>query len=158
MPTPVNQTSVVKALCNALRGRHKYGATNGNQYAARRCSMITRRTRNSIGTGSSLQWSSNFCSLHIYFISNNFSLNCDLSYCRIYMNFKIVVWGSWQIPDCYFNISNNYAKITIIIFFFRYFALPFRLYFSLLPLSYTFVTIFHWTVFHWTAIHNIFYF
>ena len=40
--------SVVKVLWNALRGRHKYGATNGNQYAARRCSMITRLTRNSL--------------------------------------------------------------------------------------------------------------
>ena len=40
--------SVVKALWNALRGRHKYGAINGNQYAARRCSMITRLTRNSL--------------------------------------------------------------------------------------------------------------
>ena len=40
--------SVVKALWNALRGRRKYGATNGNQYAARRCSMITRLTRNSL--------------------------------------------------------------------------------------------------------------
>ena len=39
---------VVKALWNALRGRHKYGATNGNQYAARRCSTITRLTRNSL--------------------------------------------------------------------------------------------------------------
>ena len=39
---------VVKALWNALRGRHKYGAMNGNQYAARRCSMITRLTRNSL--------------------------------------------------------------------------------------------------------------
>ena len=58
-------TYVVKALCNALRGRHKYCATSGNQYAARRCSMLTRRTRNSIGTGSSLQWNSNFSSLHI---------------------------------------------------------------------------------------------
>ena len=38
---------VVKALWNALRGRHKYGATSRNQYAARRCSMITRLTRNS---------------------------------------------------------------------------------------------------------------
>ena len=47
--------SVVKALWNALRRRHKYGATNGNQYAARRCLMITLHTRNSIGTGSSLQ-------------------------------------------------------------------------------------------------------
>ena len=40
--------SVVKALWNALRGRHKYGATNGNQYAARRCSMITRLTLDSL--------------------------------------------------------------------------------------------------------------
>ena len=39
--------SVVKAQWNALGGRHKYGATNGNQNAARRCSMITRLTRNS---------------------------------------------------------------------------------------------------------------
>ena len=39
---------VVKALWNALRGRHKYGATNGNQCAARRCSMITCLTRNSL--------------------------------------------------------------------------------------------------------------
>ena len=36
------------ALWNALQGRHKYGATSGNQYAARRCSMITRLTRNSL--------------------------------------------------------------------------------------------------------------
>ena len=43
----------------------KYGAMNGNQYAARRCSKITRRTRNSIGTGSSPLGSSNFCSLHL---------------------------------------------------------------------------------------------
>ena len=57
---------VVKALWNALRGRHKYGATSGNQYAARRCSMITRLTRNLSVTGSSLQWSSNFCSLQYY--------------------------------------------------------------------------------------------
>ena len=57
-------TIVVKALWNALRGRHKYGATSGNQYAARRCSMITRLTRNLSVTGSSLQWSSNFCTLH----------------------------------------------------------------------------------------------
>ena len=55
--------SVVKAQWNALRGRHKYGAKSGNQYAARRCSMITRLTRNLSITGSSLQWSSNFCSL-----------------------------------------------------------------------------------------------
>ena len=41
-------TSVVKALWNALRGRHKYGAMNGNQYAARHCSMITRLTRDSL--------------------------------------------------------------------------------------------------------------
>ena len=40
--------SVVKALWNALRGRHKYGATNGNQNAALRCSMITRLTRDSL--------------------------------------------------------------------------------------------------------------
>ena len=40
--------SVVKARWNALRGRHKDGAMNGNQYAARRCSMITRLTRNSL--------------------------------------------------------------------------------------------------------------
>ena len=40
--------SVVKALWNALRGRHKYGATIGNQYAARRCSMMTRLTRDSL--------------------------------------------------------------------------------------------------------------
>ena len=40
--------SVVKAIWNALRGRHKYGATNGNQYAARRSSMITCLTRNSL--------------------------------------------------------------------------------------------------------------
>ena len=39
---------VVKALWNALRRRHKYGATSENQYAARRCSMITRLTRNSL--------------------------------------------------------------------------------------------------------------
>ena len=36
--------TVVKALWNALRGRHKYGAMNGNQYAARRCSKRTRLT------------------------------------------------------------------------------------------------------------------
>ena len=55
---------VVKALWNALRGRHKYGATNGNQYAARRCSIITRLTRDS-DTSSSPLGSSNFCSLHL---------------------------------------------------------------------------------------------
>ena len=44
----IDYSSVVKALWNALRGRHKYGATSGNQYAARRCSMITRLTRNSL--------------------------------------------------------------------------------------------------------------
>ena len=40
----------MKALWNELRGRHtrKYGETSGNQYAARRCSMITRLTRNSL--------------------------------------------------------------------------------------------------------------
>ena len=47
-PLNENVTCVVKALWNALRGRHKYGATNGNQYAARRCSMITRLTRDSL--------------------------------------------------------------------------------------------------------------
>ena len=46
--------TVVKALWNALRGRHtrKYGAINGNQYAARLCSMITRLTRNSLKANS----------------------------------------------------------------------------------------------------------
>ena len=46
--------AVVKALWNALRGRHtrKYGATNGNQYTARRCSMIMRLTRNSLKANS----------------------------------------------------------------------------------------------------------
>ena len=46
--------TVVKALLNALRGRHtrKYGSTNGNQYAARRCSMIARLTQNSLKTNS----------------------------------------------------------------------------------------------------------
>ena len=34
--------SVVEALWNALWKQHKYFATNENQYAARRCSMITR--------------------------------------------------------------------------------------------------------------------
>ena len=42
------QDFLVKALWNALRGRHKYGATSGNQYAARLCSMITRLTQNSL--------------------------------------------------------------------------------------------------------------
>ena len=41
------RTCVVDALWNALRGQHKHGAMNGNQYAARR-SMITRLTRNSL--------------------------------------------------------------------------------------------------------------
>ena len=40
--------SVVEALWNALQKRHKYGAINENQNAARRCSMITRLTRNSL--------------------------------------------------------------------------------------------------------------
>ena len=44
----LREGSVVKALWNALRRRHKYGATSGNQYAARRCSMITRLTRDSL--------------------------------------------------------------------------------------------------------------
>ena len=44
----VKNNYVVKALWNARRGRHKYGETNGNQYAARRCSMKTRLTRNSL--------------------------------------------------------------------------------------------------------------
>ena len=42
---------VRRTICRAaLRGRHtrKYGARNGNQYAARRRSMITRLTRNSL--------------------------------------------------------------------------------------------------------------
>ena len=55
----------MKALWNALRGRHKYCATNRNQYAAWRCSMITSLTRNSIGTGSSPLGSSNFWFLHL---------------------------------------------------------------------------------------------
>ena len=41
---------------NALRERHKYGGSSGNQYAARRCTMITRLTRNSLCTDSSPLW------------------------------------------------------------------------------------------------------
>ena len=63
--------SVVKALWNALRGRHKYGATNGNQYAARRSSMIsliTRRTRNSIGSSSRVRvhWGAAIFDFYMY--------------------------------------------------------------------------------------------
>ena len=57
---PLANCFVVKAQWNELRGRHKYGATSENQYAARRCSMITRLTRNSIGRGSSPLRNSNF--------------------------------------------------------------------------------------------------
>ena len=35
-------------VVKAVRGQHKYGATSGNQYAARRCSKITRVTRTSL--------------------------------------------------------------------------------------------------------------
>ena len=66
-----NTTVVVKALWNALRRRHKYGATSENQYAARRCSKIKRQTRNLSVTGSSLQWSSNFYSLVITSVINS---------------------------------------------------------------------------------------
>ena len=45
---------VVKALWNALRGRHNF------QYAARRCSMITRLTRNSIWHGLESYWEQQF--------------------------------------------------------------------------------------------------
>ena len=50
---------------------------SGNQYAARRCSTITRLTRNSIGTGSSPLGSSKFCSLHIIQFEKLVKCKCD---------------------------------------------------------------------------------
>ena len=68
----VDSVHVVKALWNAPRGRHKYsyGATTGNQYAERRCSMKTRLTRNSIGFESigeqQFSTSTTACARHVH--------------------------------------------------------------------------------------------
>ena len=61
--------NIVKALWNALRGRHKYGATTRN--AARRCSMITHLTRNSLSRVRVHSESSNFLKLHLMWAQVN---------------------------------------------------------------------------------------
>ena len=61
------------------------GDKYGNQYAARRCSMITRLTRNSIGMGSSPF----LARVRVGIGSSNFDFyNMYVRYCNVYFDKK----------------------------------------------------------------------